>query len=113
MAGKEERSRKISDTVLSILENNFSRSKKLRDPVTRHIVFLEKLLMIQDVVLAGLNNFGTTEDQEERVRNLAKEINDEIGSLIDWIQQPIYSPDHPVGAEMMKESKENFDSRKF
>ena len=75
-------------------------------------MFLEKLLLVQDVVLGTLNNVDVSDDLGERIKKLAKEVNVEIDGLIDWIQQPTYSPDHSVGINMMKNAEQDFNSQK-
>lgn len=100
---KEQKEQAIR-AVLSAVENNFARAQRIKDPVTRNIVFLEKLLTVGDICIGGLNTYGIDfpEDLKLRSENITKVINTQIEGLIDWIQQPIYSPDHFLGNMMMK-----------
>ncbi len=108
---KEQKEQAIR-AALSAVENNFARAQRIRDPVTRNIVFLEKLLTVGDICIGALNTYGVDfpEDLKIRSENVTKLINTQIEGLIDWIQQPIYSPDHPIGNMMMKESEKSFRS---
>ena len=108
----EEIKQMIINVVLTSLESNFDRTKKIRDPVTRHILFLEKLLSFKDVMMASLETIPMSKESKIRSEKLCAIINGEVESLIDWIQQPIYSPDHAFGNSMMKEAEKDFNTKK-
>jgi hypothetical protein len=107
---RKEENEKFVRSIICALESNFGRLNKIRDPSTRHIVFLEKLLTIKDIFAGALENNDKKfpEDIRTRTQNLMKLMDTEIESLIDWVQQPTYSPDHPVGNAMMKEANKDF-----
>jgi hypothetical protein len=111
---EKEQKEKACSAVLGGLENNFARARKIKDPMTRHIIFLEKLLTIQDVVVGTLNVYHVdmSDDLKIRIEKLMGLYNDEIDSLLDWIQSPIYDPSHPIGNAMMKACEEDFSHRK-
>lgn len=105
-----EEQQKVLNVILTALESNLGRAKKIKDPVTRHILFLEKLLAIKDIFIAALENVEMAEETKYRSQKLCTIIDEEVESLIDWIQQPIYSPDHPIGNNMMKEAGKDFST---
>lgn len=43
-----------------------------------------------------------------KMKNLSLNMQKELNSLMQWIQHPIYSPDHPIGNNMMNKSMEHF-----
>jgi hypothetical protein len=45
----ENRNNQIN-MILGMAESNFARAAKIRDPMTRHILFLEKLLTVKDAM---------------------------------------------------------------
>ena len=107
---REETEQMMLNIILTALESNFNRARLIKDPVTRHILFLEKLLAVKDIFVASLDAIPMTEDTKIRSQKLCTTINGEVESLIDWIQQPIYSPDHPIGNSMMKEAEKDFSA---
>lgn len=111
LKGKEEKDILI-DVILNIAENNLGRARKIRDPVTRHVVFLEKILTVHDALIGMLNSstIEMSDNSRIRIKNLCNILNEEVESLLDWIQQPTYSPDHPVGNTIMKEANKDFDT---
>ena len=46
------------------------------------------------------------------VGNLKKELETYFDNFSDWISQPIYSPDHPLGNNMMKEAEEDHSKQR-
>lgn len=94
----------IVTILVEFLESNLKRQEKMKDPVIRHTVFLEKLCMGAELGLCGLKSNVNKFPLELQVRldAVTKLVMDKIVELEDWIQQPIYSPDHPYGNNMMK-----------
>jgi len=52
-------------------------------------------------------NIETTLDQLDKMNT---QMNKYLDGFIDWVQQPIYSPDHPLGEKMMKSSQQDFSN---
>jgi hypothetical protein len=110
---KEDRE-KVINMLLDAVKNNISRLDQIKDPMTRHILFLEKLLTITDV-LVGMTTTHTVDlsgDLKIKIANVMVVFNQHTCSLLEWIQSPAYSPDHPVGNMMMKGCEKDFDDRK-
>lgn len=110
---KAERTQQIS-VIVGILENNCHRQLMYADPVTRGLIFLEKLLCIIDFSSGALNtviDLEIPDDLRNRIDKLKQVFNDQIKLVIDLIQQPHYSPDHPFGNKLMKEQQQMFTTR--
>jgi len=107
---EKENTQKIN-VIVGILENNCLRQQMYADPVTRGLIFLEKLLCIIDVSSGMLDTaigMEISDDLKNRIEKLKQVFNDQIKLVIDLIQQPHYSPDHPFGNKLMKEQQQMF-----
>lgn len=103
----------LMQTVLGLMERDFIRQQSIRDPMTRHIVFLEKLCLLTDMAMAAFENAAQSlpeenADLKRRLESVLANTNDRIMGLIDWIQQPSYGPDHPVGQQEMEDARVDF-----
>lgn len=97
------------------------------DPIVRNTLLVDRMCTIIDVSFTLLSCFinNTNENLEEKdqipqekikewlrhVGKIDREWNDDMNALIEYIQQPMFSPDHPKGAGLLRESKENFDGK--
>lgn len=102
--------------IVEAVESVLSRQRKCKDPVVRYSLFVDKLLTILDV---GMGMFkGLTDDEKyplelrTKINNLALTLQQDLADLMDWIQQPIYGPDHPYGNRMMRSSMNDFTMNK-
>ena len=97
-------------TVISVLESVLSRQALVKDNVTKHLLFLDKLCLSLDVAMAMLSMQlkDTNPELKDRGVKIADQIKKEIESLIEWIQNPVYGPDHPFGHKLMVEDKKHF-----
>lgn len=105
---------KAMNIFLEMVKNNLARLDKIKDPMTRHTLFLEKLLTIADIS-AGVTNttaVNVSEELKTKIATVMTIFNRHVDSLLEWIQSPVYSPDHPVGNMMMKGCEKDFDDRK-
>lgn len=116
----EREERRIKDKIqgieiaLSILNNGIARHKRSGDPVLRTTMLVDKLCTIVDV---GLGYINTQDDDlplelKERMTVTSKSITEELNFMLDWISNPVYSPDHPYGNNIMKEANKEFDHKK-
>jgi hypothetical protein len=113
---------------LKTLKNALLRAKDIPDPTTRAMIMLDKLLMFTDLIQGAasvtLDNFynnipedaknkDTLEKQVTTVREEAsitmKLLQDELNMLIKWVQNPVYSPNHPFGNHVMKQTEHKFN----
>nr|QBK93908.1 MAG: uncharacterized protein LCPAC406_02220 [Pithovirus LCPAC406] len=97
------------------------------DAVVRNTLLVDRMCTFVDALFTllqcfiGTANEGLEEkDQipQERIESwltqiaqIDKEWSNDMTSLIEYIQQPMFSLDHPKGAELLRESKENFDGK--
>lgn len=113
----------LFESSLGVLEKTFNRGSSIKDPVTRYMLFLDKLYLTFDVTLTvseiGIKRLADDiEDGDEgikfpitlfsRTKELINNIQNEMKKLSDWIQSPTYGPDHPLGYNMMKNCESHF-----
>ncbi len=58
----------------------------------------------------SISNSGKHVENLEKIEILMEDFFAKFGN---WVSQPTYSPDHPVGAVQMEKSKEDFESLKL
>ncbi len=108
---KKKKEERYIKAILSFVNRGSLRQKKIKDPVTRHTLFVEKISMLIDFCYSMLElrdkhlSPGLLVDIEKTIKN----VDDDLNSLIEWIQQPIYSPNHPIGNKIMKEAEKRYE----
>ena len=70
-----------------------------------------KLCRIVDVGLGFINN-DIPPELKERIITTSQMVTEELNFMLDWISNPVYSPDHPYGNKIMKEANKDFDQNK-
>lgn len=100
--------------VLEILERNLGRQSKVQDEVARYCMFVDKLSLSLDTLLAFMKavSFGLPDQTIQRVERLSSNIEKELQGLFAWVQRPIYGENHPIGKQIMENAKESFESNK-
>lgn len=58
---------------------------------------------------ANLDSELITEGSAGKIAAITDIVSSRLNLLIEWIQSPVYAPNHPVGQEMMNESKTEFE----
>ena len=103
----------IATMIVNALEDNLKRQHLYKDPVTRNSVFLEKLLCILDIFKGAMHTYfnDVPDELHNRMTNIVTLLNTNMTSLIEMIQQPCYSPDHPYGREVMKTAQNDFKEK--
>lgn len=112
--------KKQIEFILNTLDNTMYRYNNIKDPAIKFTLFVDKLCFSIDIAIGALKAYACSDDEnwildadlEERITKSASYLQNEMNKLIDWIQSPIYSPDHPYGEQLMKQSKESFDKKK-
>lgn len=99
---------KIVKVSLGIMTNILARQQRVKDPAVRYSLFLDKLCLSIDAAMAGLESLDLSEDTRNDIKSAIQKIQDEIMLVMDWIQQPSYSPDHPYGNRIMTDSAKSF-----
>ena len=126
-----------TETMIQAISKMVTRMSKIKDPVARFSVITTLFSMIADMAtsflkiklsksIKGLNyNNNPPEERKKAIEDLISrkdklehdgdkliEIVDKIlDGLSEWIQNPIYSPDHPLGNNIMKDAKSDFTDR--
>lgn len=100
------------ETIINTLERNFKRHESVDDPVIRYTLLVDKLCLAVDLAMAALDNFSddVPDNLKSRITNLSSHLNNDLISLMEWIRQPVYSPDHPHGQFMMRQSQQSFNN---
>lgn len=96
-----------TQSILSILNRN----DKRKDPVTRQLLFVDKILSVLDIIVSMyiFNSNDLSENTKAEVKQVANMIRNKFEELEEHIEQP-YSLNHPYGLQMMKEAGEHFAS---
>lgn len=125
----------VLGTVEKILERNYA----IKDPVIRYVILVDKLNMFTDVLSTVCEMRFKSSDHADyiskykgddydeniekelleiqrekdqmlaKIRIVSKTFRDEMSRLIDWIQSPKYSPDHPLGEMMLQATMSHFN----
>lgn len=108
---KEEETNHIIKVITTTYECMSKRHASIRDPATRYALIVDKLCMAVDFAIGGMNLILKDADQEHKdmALNTATLLQKDLINLMDWIQSPTYSPDHPIGKNDMDEAKQSFD----
>lgn len=107
--------------MLQMLNMTFSfydsmkrRLQNIKDPSHRYTVLLDRISCLIDIATTVGKGFCIANDfpldVQERFEKILNDINNDIAQMFDWIQQPMYSPDHPFGKKMLDESRQHFES---
>nr|QBK93122.1 MAG: uncharacterized protein LCPAC403_02560 [Pithovirus LCPAC403] len=117
------------NTMIAALVATRRSSNRIKncDAIIRNTIFADRMCTFIDGAFTLLNcyiisaNEGLEEKDQipqdqigkwiEIVAQIDKEWSDDMNSLIEYIQQPMFSPDHPKGAGLMQVSKKNFDEK--
>jgi hypothetical protein len=106
----------IVNFVINVYHMMMSRQRKNSDPVLRYTLLLDKILIIIDMFHSWLltqtfkllaNN--PQDDYLLEINGVRDTLTSEINNLMDWIQSPHYSPDHPAGKLIMNQSKSHME----
>ena len=110
---KIDKQDQIMNMILGILENTFSRLEMVAEPAGRNVIFVYKLCLTLDFSITGLQNapIKMRPKTKERSDKVVKMLRAYLRGLIEWIQSPIYGPDHPYGQNEMKKAAQRFAGR--
>lgn len=95
--------------ILSTLRRTIERYHTKKDPVIKYTLIIDKFHVVVDILISMMmtNLKETTPEIKDEINSLISILHDDLNSLEDWIQAPIYSPDHPFfKIEMQKDLKE-------
>lgn len=106
----------LISAALNSIEHIFNRQRKIKDPVVRYSILVDRLLMSLDIGTgfskAYINDDKYPSDLRDRIDRLSDTIHKDLDGLMDWIQRPIYSPDHPYGNIIKEKSEENYNGNR-
>ena len=105
----DEKSQQI-EVMLHVLNSGISRHKRSKDPIVRSTLLVDKLCAFVDVGLAFLvmNHNDIPEDLQNKMKESAGSIKDELDFLLDWISSPQYDPDHIYGQAFVTGATKKF-----
>lgn len=113
-----EKDRKKMAPVLKVfiksINNTLDRHDKIRDPMARNMLILDKVCTSIDF-LSGMaetlpTELGFDRDLCNDMTKASKRLKSVIDSLFDWIQHPTYTVEHPVGKTMMENGQATLDT---
>lgn len=98
--------------VIDVVKASINRDRRIKDPMVRNMMFLKNLTLLLDAGAIAATAISTEmeldESNQREINNLNKMINEGITALMNWIQNPIYGPNHPYGEQMMKNAQEDY-----
>jgi len=102
----------IISMITNLCMNIFSRYHYIKDPMVKYTLIVDKCLLLLDVLsAAGMTCSqmkGVTEENKKQISITIGLMRDDLRGLQDWILNPTYSPDHPMGYGLMKDSRLDF-----
>ena len=96
----------IAETILVTINRN----DKRKDPTTRHLLFIDKILSALDMMMSGyvLTADNVSENTKKKIKESVDLVRVKFEKIEDHIEQP-YKPDHPHGYQIMKEAEKRFN----
>ena len=107
---KDDSKERIFIAIINGLESSLKRMKSVRDPMSRNLIMLDRILTVFDGLL-GFAHMGAsflTPEVNIRAETVLKEYQKEMELLLEWVQQPSYSPDHFVGNNIINQAQDDF-----
>ena len=111
---RKEENRMLCRAAINIVKLTLNRYSNVQDPVLRHALLVDKLLLFVDIGLGAGKEYIQKEigdECAEEFENVSLILQNDLKLLMDWIQTPSYSPDHPFGNNMMKQSNDNYSQK--
>jgi hypothetical protein len=109
---RHKQSLRVLETVKSIIMASNRRLEICKDPVSKNLMRVDRLAMIVDILVVGMSTaIGQEQDAICSGDEILAIIRKDLEELMEWVQHPVYSPDHPVGAQLMNEAKNEFESK--
>jgi hypothetical protein len=114
-------------TVATMISRLVARANKIEDPVLRFSVLTQLISFSMDAgltaIMASIDHDTSNMIDEDsttlkleitRVETNLTNIRDDIEKLFEdmsrWIANPVYGPDHPFGANLMKQGQASFQA---
>lgn len=110
---KEKKYRiKMIEAFIQTASITLNRYHNVRDPVIRYSLVLDKFCLLLEflsgMALSYLEIEEVPSDLLLKAEKLIEGVHEEMQKLSEWIQQPHYSPDAPLGKDLMNEAKKDF-----
>ncbi len=106
---------KILNSLFSAMEKTHDRHNLIRDPATRHLLFLERFLLFADVGLGFMENSDTMDEipaeKKEKWDKVMANFYKDVTDLQDFVQTPHLAPDSNFGKAMMQKAAEDFKEK--
>lgn len=102
-------------TALNIVENMLQRNRSVPDPATRALLFVDKLLMVIDVLTGFLKTHSHkySDPLKNKIDVTSNNLQKELQFITEWILHPQYSPNHPFGESVMHEAAKEFHAKSY
>lgn len=110
---REEASDRMNKAILEVLDSNMARLDKIQDPMSRNLAFLDKLMTAMDTLTIVLKTNLDLQDKEtqDKMDQVSQRFKKHTEGLMEWIQQPCYAPNHPVGQGLMNGARKDWEER--
>lgn len=99
-------------SIYNAVKANDKRMDIIRDPVAKNLIPIYMISSIVDVlsvaVSMSMDSDIVSEESAAKIAAINEILSSRLNSLIEWVQSPIYAPNHPVGQEMMQGAAKNF-----
>jgi hypothetical protein len=94
--------------VLEAFKILFLRGRKYQDPVMRSTILVDKLASMIEMLCAFLTTSEEyTDEFNQEIMGIKRNIDTELDLLLEWIRSPHYSPDHVFGQAVTKDLYES------
>jgi len=104
---------KLILSMIGAVERTLTRYKQVQDPVIRYSLFLDKFCILLELTLSTIEAITEIDEYpievRSKIRELIKDLQNEMLLLANWIQQPYYNPDSYVGEQMMQSAHRDFE----
>lgn len=83
--------------IISSIKRTLERYHTKKDPVVKYTLIIDKFHVLMDIIVSFLliNLKDLSEDDRKEFESMIEILHNDLNSLEEWVQAPIYSPDHP------------------
>lgn len=113
---KKEKLPFAQEGTIRALHATLKRYQNIKDPMTRTTLILDKFILMCDLMQGMMScNWAAAYDLEPGTAELINEIPEMIKQLsmktMDYVQQPMYDPQHPYGQQIQTAAQADFASQ--
>jgi len=118
---RKEKKRRIKqdemaiEAVLNSVNNVLTRYRETDDPVLRHSMFIDKFMLLIEIVSGMSEAYSKCYNPQirERLQSTITDVQKDLKDLSNWIRTPTYGPDHGFGHNDMRNAEADFNCKKL